>query len=125
MNVTIWSGTIAMVVAQFHNSPDPREDSKGTTSYGMTEVVPFSTLPESESFVRVTIFRRRRQFRAAVDWLDVRIKKYFIREFLKKDTRALKGVRYNPDRLVQADAQMVGYLRWLAGASQAETRTED
>lgn len=113
MDTTMWSGTLAFVQAHFHDTPNsvtPR-----TTSYGMTEIRP---LAPQRTLVRITIFRRRRV--RPLDELDVRIKRHFIRAFLKPDTQLLNDARYHPARLIEADRQMIDYLLWLARASHSQ-----
>jgi phenylpropionate dioxygenase-like ring-hydroxylating dioxygenase large terminal subunit len=69
MDVTMWSGTLAFVVARFHGARErtrpasivgPDTDKAGAVSYGMTEICPEASAPGSRTRVRVTIFRRRR-----------------------------------------------------------------
>ncbi|HEU4390031.1 MAG TPA: Rieske (2Fe-2S) protein [Blastocatellia bacterium] len=116
MDVTIWSGTLAFVIARFHDSTGP--NIHGATSFGMTEVCPLGSAPDTRSLVRVTIFRRRRARLKPIDWIDVRIKQRFIRSFLETDVATLDGARYDPDHLIRADNQLVSYLHWLASASR-------
>ena len=122
MDVSVWSGTLVFVIARFHGAG---KNSRGTTSYGMTEICPLVSAPAARSLVRVTIFRRRRQGMSALDRIDVRVKRLFIRAFLRPDTSTLDGARYDPDHLIHADVQMINYLRWLVTASRgALTRKE-
>ena len=117
MDVTVWSGTLAFVIAHFHDSETWNHRSTQTTSYGMTEIRAISSAGRPKSHVRITIFRRRRPGLAWLDWLDARIKRYFIHAFLKPDTLLLTRAKYNPDHLIDADRQMIDYLRWLAAVS--------
>ncbi|HKQ79827.1 MAG TPA: Rieske 2Fe-2S domain-containing protein [Blastocatellia bacterium] len=129
MDTTVWSGTLAFVMAHFHNSdslPSGLNDiAPRVTSYGMTEIRPLSTDLNQQSLVRVTIFRRRRRGRRALDHFDVRIKRHFIRAFLKPDTRLLDDARYDPDHLIHADREMAAYLQWLGGASRGEFKIKE
>ena len=120
MDVTVWSGTLAFAMAHFHHSESLNDAAPRTTSYGMTEMQPILSGPQPQSLVRVTIFRRRRPGCGLMDWLDVRAKRHFIRAFLRPDTQLLDDARYNPDHLIDADRQMIDYLRWLAVASRGE-----
>ncbi len=112
MATTMWSGTLAFVTAQFHNG----DGAARTTSYGMTEIRP---LAASQAMARITIFRQRRNWHA-LDQLDVNIKRHFIRAFLKPDTQLLNETHYRPAHLIEADRQMIDYLRWLVSASRGE-----
>jgi len=129
MDTTVWTGTMAFVMAHFHNSDSLtsglNDAAPRVTSYGMTEIRPLSTDPNQQSLVRVTIFRRRRRGWRALDQLDVRVKRHFIRAFLKPDTRLLDDARYDPDHLIYADRQMAAYLKWLVTASRGEFRTKE
>jgi len=129
MDTTVWSGTLAFVMAHFHNTdslPSGLNDvAPRVTSYGMTEIRPLSTAPNQQSLVRVTIFRRRRRGWRALDHLDVRVKRHFIRAFLKPDTQLLDDARYDPDHLIHADRQMADYLRWLVTASHGEFKIKE
>jgi phenylpropionate dioxygenase-like ring-hydroxylating dioxygenase large terminal subunit len=121
MDLTVWSGTLAFVVASFHNSVRSDSLTPGSTSYGMTEIRPIGSGPRgTRSLVRVTILRRRRPGFRAIDWLDVQVKRHFIRAFLTPDIRVLDTARYDPDHLIDADRQMIDYLRWLVTASGSE-----
>jgi phenylpropionate dioxygenase-like ring-hydroxylating dioxygenase large terminal subunit len=121
MDVTVWSGTLAFVIARFHST----RSGGGPTSYGMTEIRPAGSPADKRSLVRVTIFRSRRLGLQALDWIDVRIKRHFVRSFLQTDTVSLDGSRYDSDHLIEADLQMINYLRWLVVASGGDlTRKE-
>ena len=120
MDVTVWSGTLAFVVADFHNSARGDRVAPRATSYGMTEIRPIGTAPNMKSLVRVTILRRRRPGMRPIDSLDVQVKRCFIRAFLAPDIRLLDEARYDPDHLIAADSQMIDYLRWLVTASGGE-----
>jgi len=125
MDVTIWSGTLAFVMAHFHDSATLDHRSTRASSYGMTEIRGISSPGEQKSHVRVTIFRKRRPGLAMLDWLDVRIKRYFIHAFLKPDTLLLTRARYNPDHLIHADRQMIDYLCWLACVSSKRSISKE
>jgi hypothetical protein len=125
MDTTVWSGTLAFVMAHFHNSDSLNDAAPRATSYGMTEIRPLSSDPHPQSLARVTIFRRRRPGWRAIDRLDVRVKRRFIRAFLKPDTQLLDDARYDPDRLIHADRQMIDYLRWLVTASRGALKIKE
>ena len=125
MDVTVWSGTLAFVIAHFHDSQSWEGTVSGTTSYGMTEIVPDPSAPDKRSRVRVTIFRHRRRGLKLPHWFDVRIKRYFVRAFLTPDTLLLDGARHDPDHLIDADREMIDYLQWLAIASRSQSISEE
>jgi phenylpropionate dioxygenase-like ring-hydroxylating dioxygenase large terminal subunit len=121
MDVTVWSGTLAFVMAKFHDARNFDDSSIRTTSYGMTEIRGIGCGEGQKSLVRVTIFRRRRRGLSWLDKLDARIKRNFIHAFLKPDVLLLSRARYNPDRLIDADREMIDYLCWLAAISRLES----
>ena len=50
-----------------------------------------------------------------LDPLHVRIRRYFIKEFLQSDARlGTKGLSYNPAGLLDADDELIRYFTWLA-----------
>jgi phenylpropionate dioxygenase-like ring-hydroxylating dioxygenase large terminal subunit len=120
MDVTMWSGTLAFVIARFHSAASAEDDPRLNT-YGMTEIRPGPDDPRQRSIVRVTIFRhRRRRAPRWLDRLDATIRRNFVRAFLESDVRLLDGVRYQPSHLIAADQIMIDYLRWLAPISRGE-----
>jgi len=123
LDATVWSGTLAFVISRFHKSPD--SGSWRSATYGMTEIRPVPSAPDKQSIVRVTIFCRHHKGLAPVDWLAVRLKRDFVHAFLKPDTLLLRGAQYDPDHLIDADRQLVDYLRWLALASRNHFTTEE
>jgi hypothetical protein len=45
------------------------------------------------------------------------VRRLFIKRFLTADAIRLNGVRYAPERLIDADRDMINYYHWLAGAA--------
>jgi nitrite reductase/ring-hydroxylating ferredoxin subunit len=125
MDVTVWSGILAFVIARFHRKLNCTSDPPSAISYGMTEVRPTSSSPEKQSLVRVTIFSARHSSLGLLDQLAARTKRNFIRAFLKPDTLLLNGAQYNPTHLIDADRPMVDYLRWLAIATNSRSISEE
>ena len=125
MDVTMWSGTLAFVVARFHDSRDYDESSIRTTTYGMTEIRAIQCGEAPKSVVRVRIFRHRRRGLTWLDKLDAGIRRNFIQAFLRPDVSLLSRARYNPDHLIDADREMIDYLCWLAAVSQIESVSKE
>lgn len=113
MDVTVWSGNLVFVRAQFRQ----------TITYGMVEIVPIRDGENDRTRVRVHIFVRKRF--GPLDWLDVRIRRAFVRAFLGPDARLLDGAVYHPRRMIEADRVMIDYLNWLAPASHGRTANGD
>ena len=105
MSFTDWCGNIIFATPTFRR----------TTSYGM-----FITEPLGRDRVHVhgiVFVRRHRRLigRCLVDPLHVRVRRYFIKEFLQSDVRlGTKGLRYNPAALLDRDQELVRYFDWLA-----------
>jgi hypothetical protein len=55
-----------------------------------------------------------------IDPIDVRLRRHFIRAFLRPDADLLDGAVYRPQRLVEADRLMIEYLHWLAPVSRGQ-----
>ncbi len=112
MDVTMWSGTLAFVIATFRDGgPD---GLARRASFGMTEIIPRDGAADSNSLVRVTLFVRRH---GPLDPIHARIRSNFVRAFLEPDVRVLDGASYCPERLIAADTTLAEYLRWLASIS--------
>jgi nitrite reductase/ring-hydroxylating ferredoxin subunit len=107
LTVTDWGGTMLLVTAKFRR----------TTSYGMLTSSP---LGRGRVLVRGVVFVRRGRGRLAglLGGVNLAIRRYFIKEFLRFDAElAMKGIRYNPDGLLPCDGELVRYWRWLADVS--------
>jgi len=120
MTVTSWAGTVILVTAAFRR----------TTSYGMVFVRPLQpgVSGSLRSLVRVVVWiprRRNRLARAILDPIDAAIRRRFIRAFLRPDVMASDGVRYTPGSLIEADAELAAYLRWLATVCRGETNRQE
>jgi hypothetical protein len=102
MTVTNWCGNLVLVAARFRR----------TTTYGLVSFIP---LEGNRTWVRDIIWvpRRRWPLRAILDPIDARIRRLFIREFVKSDVERSAGIRYNPHRMIEADKLLVEYLAWL------------
>jgi phenylpropionate dioxygenase-like ring-hydroxylating dioxygenase large terminal subunit len=102
MTVTNWCGNLVLVAARFRR----------TTTYGLVSFIP---LEGNRTWVRDIIWvpRRRWPLRAILDPIDARIRRLFIREFVKSDVERSAGIRYNPRRMIEADKLLVEYLAWL------------
>jgi phenylpropionate dioxygenase-like ring-hydroxylating dioxygenase large terminal subunit len=106
MSFTVWCGNILFATPTFRR----------TTSYGMLISEP---LGRDRVHVHGLVFvRRHRRLlgRWLVDPLRVRIRRYFIKEFLQSDVRlGAKGLSYNPAGLLEQDEELIRYFDWLAG----------
>lgn len=114
MTVTDWCGTLSFTTAQFRR----------TCSFGMTLVEP---LARDRVQVRVFVFVRHGQRRLArflLDPMRLWIRRLFIKRFLEADRDLLNGVRYTRHGLIENDAELASYLRWLARISRGLERDE-
>jgi len=105
MSFTDWCGNIIFATPTFRR----------TTSYGMLIAEP---LGRHRVLVHCIVFVRRSRGlarRLLFDPLHARVRRYFIKGFLRSDTRlGTKGFHYNPDRLIASDGELKGYFDWLA-----------
>lgn len=106
--ITDWCGNLMFVTATFRR----------TKSYGMLATHPLGT---RKVLVRVVVFLPRSAAwlgRLLLDSLQLRIKRYFIKEFLRADARlAMRGFHYNPQGLLDYDRELAQYFQWLASAA--------
>jgi nitrite reductase/ring-hydroxylating ferredoxin subunit len=109
MTVTSWCGTLVLVTAEFAR----------TTSYGMVCVRP---LDRNRSVIRNIVWVPRRSgLLHALDPVDAMVRRWFIRGFVESDRERSKGIRYNPGSLIDADAVLAGYFKWLAETVNGES----
>lgn len=110
MSITDWCGNLMFATASFRH----------TRSYGMVVTEP---LDRSRVSVSVIVFVPRSGNalrRALLDPLHARIRRYFIREFLRSDAERLEGACYNPQSLIEADRAMADYFKWLSIVSKGQ-----
>lgn len=108
LSITDWCGSLSFAAAEFRR----------TATYGLVAREP---LPDGRVRVDVYVFARRA--RGAARWaltdrLLLQIRRLFIKRFLTADAIRLNGVRYMPERLIEADRDMIDYYRWLAETAQ-------
>jgi phenylpropionate dioxygenase-like ring-hydroxylating dioxygenase large terminal subunit len=107
-----WCGTFMFVTATFRR----------TRSYGMLTSIPIG---RDRVLVRGVVFVRRSRSWAGrlVDPFHLRLRRYFIKEFLRPDAElARHGVHYQPDRLLPCDGELGRYFGWLAEVSTIAAR---
>ena len=103
LTVTNWGGNLILVTARFRR----------TTTYGLVSLVP---LEGGRTLLRDLVWVPRRRGllgRLLLDPLDVRIRRRFIREFVRADVALSHGIRYEARRMIGADKVLVDYLDWL------------
>ncbi len=111
MSVTNWCGNLILVTARLRR----------TTSYGMVCARP---LGPRRTLLRVIVWvPRSKGFvgRALIDPVDARIRRSFIRAFMKSDADRGAGIQYNPAGLIDADKELAHYFEWLKRASSGLT----
>lgn len=111
--ITDWCGTMMFVTATFRR----------TRSHGMLTSIP---LGRDSVHVRCVVFVRRSRHalgRWLVDPLHLRLRRYFIKEFLRPEAElTARGLLYQPERLLPCDAEQARYFQWLAGATGAASQ---
>ncbi|MDB6124405.1 MAG: Rieske (2Fe-2S) domain protein [Pedosphaera sp.] len=103
MTVTNWYGNLVLVSARFRR----------TTSYGIVSFIP---LANGQTLIRdIVLVPRSRTMvgRRIVDPIDLWLRKRFIREFVRSDVEPSQGIRFNPQRAIEADKVLVDYFNWL------------
>jgi phenylpropionate dioxygenase-like ring-hydroxylating dioxygenase large terminal subunit len=103
MTVTNWCGNLVLVSARFRR----------TTSYGIVSFIP---LADDKTLIRdiVLVPRSRTSIaRCILDPVDSWLRKWFIREFVRSDVERSQGIRFNPQRAIEADQVLVDYFSWL------------
>ncbi|MBY0521963.1 MAG: Rieske 2Fe-2S domain-containing protein [Gemmataceae bacterium] len=108
LSIADWCGTLMFVTARFRR----------TCSYGMLTSLP---LGRDRVFVRGIVFVRRSRNaigRQLIDPIHLRVRRFFIKEFLRPDAElATRGLLYRPESLLACDEEMARYFAWLAKAS--------
>jgi phenylpropionate dioxygenase-like ring-hydroxylating dioxygenase large terminal subunit len=103
MSVTNWGGNLVLVTARFRR----------TTSYGLVSFVP---LDANRTLLRDLVWVPRSRTalgRFLFDPIDARIRRWFIREFVRSDVERSAGIRFDRRRMIEADTVLVAYLDWL------------
>ena len=110
LGITDWCGSLSFATAEFAR----------TSTYGLVAREP---LADGRVHVQVIVFARHSKSRMArllYDPLQMEVRRYFIKTFLTADAIRLNGVRYAPERLIQADQDMIEYYQWLAKTCQGQ-----
>lgn len=110
LEMTDWGGTLMLVHSIF-----PR-----MRTFGMLKVLP---LEGDRMLAHVTVFVQRssgRFSRALFDPINARIRRFFIKAFLRSDIQRLAGTRYNPNTLIDIDDTMAKYFDWLRSVHDPE-----
>lgn len=104
LNVDDWSSTYILT----------RSTLKNTESFGILSTIPVGP---RETVVNVTACgwkSRSRIKRALWDPVSARMRRYFIREFLRPDVPLLEETGYSPNSLLDIDQSFLEYVQWLA-----------
>jgi phenylpropionate dioxygenase-like ring-hydroxylating dioxygenase large terminal subunit len=103
LSIMDWCGGLSFAQAEFRR----------TSTYGLVAREP---LPDGRVRVDVYVFARQGRHalrRGLIDPVHLEIRRLFIKRFLTADAIRLNGVRYRPERLIEADQEMINYYRWL------------
>jgi nitrite reductase/ring-hydroxylating ferredoxin subunit len=111
--ITDWCGTMMFVTATFRR----------TRSYGLLTSIP---LGREGVYVRGIVFVRRSRNvvgRWLIDPIHLRLRRFFIKEFLRPDAElAARGLLYQPRRLLACDVELASYFQWLVAATDAASQ---
>jgi phenylpropionate dioxygenase-like ring-hydroxylating dioxygenase large terminal subunit len=105
MTATSWSGSLIFVRVRFARM----------TTYGMVSVLP---LGENRTVVHILAYLPG-SGRRLLDAARLRVRRFFIHEFIRGDGTRLDGLRAGPLHLVGADRELRAYVIWLARVSNA------
>jgi phenylpropionate dioxygenase-like ring-hydroxylating dioxygenase large terminal subunit len=103
MTATSWAGSLIFVRVQFARM----------TTYGMVSVRPAG---ERKTVTHILAYLPRSR-RRLLDVARLRIRRFFIHQFLRADGSRLDGLRAGPLHLIGADRELREYLLWLASVS--------
>lgn len=91
-----------------------RSTLKNTESFGILSTIP---LGPNETIVNVTACGWKSKSglkRLLWDPISARMRRYFIREFLRPDVGLLEETEYSPNSLLDIDQKYLEYIQWLA-----------
>lgn len=111
LSITDWCGGLSFAQAEFRR----------TSTFGLVAREP---LVDGRVRVDVYVFSRKGRNvlrRNLLDPIHLEIRRLFIKRFLTADAIRLNGVRYRPERLIEADREMINYYRWLAASSHGKS----
>ncbi len=102
--VTCWGGTLLLVSAQFER----------TTTYGLVSLIPQGE--RSTLYRNIIMVRRSGEtlLHRVFDAIDARVRRWFVREFVRADESLLKGTWLAIPRLIEADSEMRDYFYWVS-----------
>jgi phenylpropionate dioxygenase-like ring-hydroxylating dioxygenase large terminal subunit len=100
MTATSWGGSLILVRVRFARM----------TTYGIVSVRP---LGENRSVTHILAYLPRSRS-ALLDAARLRVRRFFIHEFIRGDGMRLDGLRAGPLHLIGADRELRAYLLWLA-----------
>jgi phenylpropionate dioxygenase-like ring-hydroxylating dioxygenase large terminal subunit len=103
MTATSWSGSLIFVRVRFARM----------TTYGMVSVRP---LGENRTVAHILAYLPR-SGRTLLDAARLRVRRFFIHEFIRGDRTRLDGLRAGPLHLIGADRELRAYILWLARVS--------
>ena len=103
MTAASWAGSLIFVRVRFARM----------TTYGMVSVRP---LGENSTVTHILAYAPRSKS-MALDAARLRVRRFFIGEFVRADASRLDGLRAGPLHTIDADRELRAYLLWLARAS--------
>jgi len=84
-----------------------------TESFGLLSATPISM---NRTRVSVTAYgwKNKSPIGRLFDPLSARLRRYFIREFLREDVALIEGTDFSPHSMMDVDQQYVEYMQWVA-----------
>ena len=113
MEITNWSGTIILV----------RSTLAKTETFGFLSIVP---LRKNQTTVHITVMAKAKDGlvnQQLLDPLRAAVRRILIRKFLRSDIERLKGTRFSPHTLIDADREFADYFHWLSNITRIDSST--
>lgn len=108
ITLTVWGGTFAIVTARFN---------RVKSAFLMIT----RPLPDGATLCEGLVLERRPRSRVGrALWLPLSlfVRRFFTHGYLRAEAARLRDTRYSPERLGEADRDMIEYFRWLAALPQ-------
>jgi len=103
--VKSWRGTLVFVEARFRNS----------STRGLLSIVPTGRRSAQVRETLILPFSSESGLFKIFSYVNLYIRRYYVKEFLKSDVSRINGVRFDPERSLPDDRIMKEYLQWVSG----------
>jgi phenylpropionate dioxygenase-like ring-hydroxylating dioxygenase large terminal subunit len=108
VSITCWGGALFFVTARYRRA----------NSYIVISTRPIHATRSETTVIPCAPQPRHAMGRLMAKPVGMRVRRYFTREFLRKDFDRLDGLRYNPHSLVESDREMIEFFNWIVDLPQ-------